>query len=138
MNKKILPFDGSVETLRRLKKSGLKLGIVSGKLRFFIEKHMREVGYDMNWFDVIVSCEDTKNHKPSPDPLLFACKKLKVKPEDVMFIGDARFDYEAAKSAKVNFVAVLTGVSTQEELEKLGVKNIINSVSELSKILNDL
>lgn len=135
MNKKILPFDGSVETLRRLKKSGLKLGIVSGKLRFFIEKHMIEAGYDMNWFDVIVSCEDTKNHKPSPDPVLFACKKLKVKPEDVMFVGDARFDYEAAKAARVNFVCVLTGVSTEKELEKLGVKNIIDSVSDLPKFL---
>ncbi len=135
INKVIFPFDGSVETLRRLKKYGLKLGIVSGKLRFFIEKHMIEAGYDMNWFDVIVSCEDTKNHKPSPDPLLFACKKLKVKPEDVMFVGDARFDYEAAKSAKVEFVGVLTGVSTEKELRELRVEKIINSVSDLPHFL---
>lgn len=135
INKVIFPFDGSVETLRRLKKSGFKFGIVSGKLRFFIEKHLIEAGYDMKWFNVIVSCEDTKNHKPSPDPILLACKKLKVKPEEILYVGDARFDYEAAKSAKVNFVAVLTGVSTEKELKELRVKNIIKSISELPKFL---
>jgi HAD superfamily hydrolase (TIGR01509 family) len=135
INKVILPFDGSVETLSRLRKSGFKFGIVSGKLRFFIDKHMREAGYNMKWFDVIVSCEDTKNHKPSPDPILFACKKLKLKPEEVIFVGDSRFDYEAAKATKVNFVAVLTGVSTEKELKKMGVKNIINSVFDLPKFL---
>ncbi len=136
INKKILPFEGSVETLRKLKKNGLKLGIVSGKLRFFIEKHLIEAGYDMKWFDVIVSCEDTKNHKPHPEPILLACKKLKVKTEEAIFIGDAPFDYGAAKSAKVEFIGVLTGVSTETELKKMEVKNIINSVSDLPKFLS--
>ncbi|MDI6826545.1 MAG: HAD-IA family hydrolase [Candidatus Aenigmarchaeota archaeon] len=135
VNKVILPFDGSVEALRILKKSGFKLAIVSGRLRFSIEKHLREAGYDMDWFNIIISCEDTKNHKPNPDPILLACKKLKLKPEEVIFVGDSRFDYEAAKSANVNFVAVLTGVSTEEELKKMGVENIIKSVSDLPKFL---
>lgn len=135
INKVILPFDGSVETLHILKKSGFKFGIVSGKLRFFIEKHLKEAGYDMNWFDVIISCEDTKNHKPHPEPILLACKKLKVKPKEVIYVGDSRFDYEAAKGAKVNFVAVLTGVSTEKELEKMRVKNIIKSVFDLPKFI---
>jgi pyrophosphatase PpaX len=128
-------FEGSVETLHKLKKSGFKLGIVSSKLRFFTKKNLKESGYDMKWFDVIISCEDTKNHKPCPDPILLACKKLKLKPKEILFVGDAKFDYDAAKAAKVNFVGVLTGVSTEKQLKNLEVKNILKSVSDLPKFL---
>ena len=135
VTKIILPFEGSVEALCKLKKSGFRLGIVSSKLKFFTEKNLKEACYDMKWFDIIISCEDTKKHKPNPEPILFACKKLKLKPEEIIFIGDAAFDYEAAKAAGTIFIGVLTGVSTEKEFKKLGVKNIINSVSDLPKFL---
>ena len=134
----ILPFDGSVETLSRLKKSGFRFGIVSSKLRFFTEKNLKEAGYEMEWFDTIITCEDTKNHKPSPDPIILGYKKLNLKPQEILYVGDAKFDYDAAKSAKVNFVGVLTGVSTEKQLKKAGVKNILKSVSDLPKFLKVL
>jgi len=54
-----------------------------------------------------------------------------VKTEETVYIGDALSDYECARNAKVEYFAVLTGSLRRKDLEKLGVKNIMNSVAEL-------
>lgn len=135
MDKNFPPLDGAVDTVERLKKLGFKLGIITGKIMFFAEKHLKEAGFDIKWFDAISTVETTKKHKPHPDPIFHVIDKLNVKPEEALYVGDAISDYECAKNAKVEYVAVLTGCLNREELEKIGVKNIINSVSDLPEFL---
>ena len=130
-----LPVKYAISTLKKLKDLGFKLSIVTGRTKKYTNKHMREAGFDMNIFDVITSSEDTKNHKPNPDPVLYACDLLKVKPENAIYVGDSIFDYKSAKNANVEFVAVLTGDVKQKEFRDNGVKNIITSVAELPKFL---
>jgi len=132
---KIPAFKGTVEAIEKLKKTGFKLGIVSGKKRFYLEKNLIDAGFDLESFDVIISAEDSKEHKPSPKPILIACNKIGVKQTETLYVGDARFDYEAAKSAKISFVAVHNGLLSEKEWKKMGVKNIIDSVSDLPKFL---
>lgn len=137
MNENIVipTIEGAVDTVRRLKKLGFKLGILTGKIIFFAKKHLKESGFDIKWFDVISTVETTKKHKPNPEPIFYVLNKLNVKPERALYVGDALLDYKCAKNAKVEYVAVLTGSLKREELEKLGVKNIINSVSDLPEFL---
>ena len=134
-NLAILAIQGAVNAVREIRESRFKIGVLSGKIMFFIRKHFREAGFDVNWFEVIVSFETTKKHKPDPEPLLFAINQLDVKPEETVYVGDAISDYECAKNAKVEYFAVLTGCLRREDLEKLGVKNIINSVVELPDLV---
>ena len=129
---------GSKEVIKKLKKFGFKLGIVTGRPRDFTEDHMRNSGFNLNLFDVIVTGDDTKNHKPSPDPILHAIDLLKVRPEETIYIGDSLMDSKAAKEAKVEFVGVLTGDVSKEEWIKNNVKNVISSVSDLTSLLKDL
>lgn len=131
----IPPIDGAVDAVRKIRESRFKVGAVSGKIMFFIEKHLKEAGFDTTWFKSIVSFETTKKHKPNPEPLLHAMSKLDVKPEETVYVGDAISDYKCAENAKAEYVAVLTGSLKREELEKLGVKNILNSVAELPNLL---
>jgi len=137
MNKNLVipPIDGAVDAVKRLKKSGFKLGIITGKIMFFTKKHLKESGFDIDWFEAIGSFEVTKKHKPNPEPLFYVIDKLKVKPEETLYVGDAILDYECAKNAKVEYVAVLTGCLNETEQKKLGVKNIINSISDLPEFL---
>jgi pyrophosphatase PpaX len=90
-NLKIPVIDGAVDTVRKMKSLGFKLGILSGKTNFFIEKHLKEAGFDLDWFDTITSFETTKKHKPDPEPLLYILERLKVKPEEALYVGDSRF-----------------------------------------------
>lgn len=128
-------IEGVVDAVKEIRESGFRIGAISGKIMFFIEKHLKEAGFDLNWFETVVSFETTKKHKPDPEPLLHAISELDVKPEETVYVGDAISDYECAKNAKVEYVAVLTGSLRREELNKLGVKNIISSVVQLPDIL---
>jgi len=128
-------IEGAVDAVSELGETGIKIGLLSGKTTFFIEKHLREAGFNINWFEVIVSFETTKKHKPDPEPLLYAINQLGVKPEEAVYVGDAISDYECARNAKVEYFAVLTGSLRREDLEKLGVKNIISSVAELPDLV---
>lgn len=128
-------IEGAVDAVREIRESGIKIGVLSGKTMFFIKKHLREAGFNINWFEVIVSFETTKKHKPSPEPLLYAINQLSVKSEETVYVGDAASDYECAKNAKVGYFAVLTGSLGREDLEKLGVTNIVNSVAELPDLV---
>jgi pyrophosphatase PpaX len=130
-------IDGAPKAIREIRKSGLKIGLVTGKIKFFVEKHLREAGFDLNVFEVIASFETTQKHKPDPDPLLYVIDKLHVRPEETVYVGDAISDFECARNAGVRYVAVLTGSLERVELEELGVKNIIQSVVDLPCFLEE-
>lgn len=55
-------------------------------------------------FTTVVGCDQVANSKPAPDVVFEACKRLGVKPADVLVVGDSRFDEGAAKAAGAAFV----------------------------------
>lgn len=136
-NEKIVfpPMKNAIKTLKKLKNMGFKLSIVTGRSRGTTIEFLVKAGFDVKFFDAIVTCDDTKNHKPHPDPILHVCKLLKVKPNEVIYVGDSLVDFEASRKANVRFVGVLSGDLREEELRKNGVENVISSVSELPKFL---
>ena len=56
------------------------------------------------YFRVAISYQDTINHKPHPEPLLLATKKLKVEPEESVYIGDVENDIKAGKAAGMKVI----------------------------------
>ena len=48
--------------------------------------------------DVVIGAEDTERHKPDPDPVLEALRRLGAEPADAAYVGDSPFDIRAAKA----------------------------------------
>ncbi len=57
------------------------------------------------YFKTAVWYTDTQKHKPHPDPLLLACKRLKVKPNEAVYVGDGISDMQAARAAGMKCIA---------------------------------
>ena len=57
-------------------------------------------------FNTIVTGDDIKNPKPSPEGLNLALNNLKVSANEAIYIGDTIIDFEMAKAAKVLFLGV--------------------------------
>ena len=89
----------------------------------------------VDYFNVIITQELTEKHKPNPEPLLLACQKLNIKPEEAVYVGDRIIDFETAKNAGMDFIGILSGGTSKEEFEKAGVKKIIKSLSDLLSII---
>ena len=55
-------------------------------------------------FQVVITYEDTKNHKPYPEPLLLAAERLGIQPNECVYVGDTEADMQAAKDAGMEFI----------------------------------
>jgi len=130
-------INGALDAVREVRRSGFRIGLVTGKIKYFVEKHLKEAGFELNVFEVIASFETTQKHKPDPEPLRYVISKLHVKPEETVYVGDALSDYECAENAGVRFVAVLTGSLERAKMEELGIKNIVESVVDLPDFLKE-
>jgi len=79
------------------------LGIVTSRttenvFRFFPMTKIKQ------YFKISVNYQDTKNHKPHPEPLLLSAEKLGVLPEECVYVGDVENDVVAAKAAGMKAV----------------------------------
>lgn len=95
--------DGAKETLFALAKK-YSLGIVSSRFRNSVFEFPK-LAEMKALFKVTVAYEDTANHKPHPEPLLLACSRLEVNPENAVYIGDTETDVKASNAAGMHSVA---------------------------------
>lgn len=91
-------FDGAFETLKKLRDRGIGTGIVSSKKKIWLDRGINFLKLN-GLFDVIISCEDTKEKKPDPAPIFKACELMGINPEESLMVGDSNFDIECAKNA---------------------------------------
>ena len=98
---KVTAFPGVSEELTTLKNQGKKMGIVTSRRRFSIE-HILDYTDTAQYFDVVVTPEDTDLHKPHPEPTLLALSRLKADKSSTLFTGDAEFDILSGTDAGVD------------------------------------
>jgi len=129
-------FPGILDLLKELKARGYKTGIVTSRLRHTTELGLQK--YDMEqYFDTIVTCDDTDKHKPDPEPVEIALKRLGSKPEEAVMIGDSIFDILCARGAGVKSVLVSWALAISDG-DKTGENEpdyIIDKAEDLLKIL---
>jgi len=83
----LTPYPGVIDTLKKLKKKGLKLAIVSDapKLKAWVRLTAMKIE---DYFDIVVALEDTGRLKPSRLPFRVALAKLNHHPSECMVVGD--------------------------------------------------
>jgi phosphoglycolate phosphatase len=127
--------DGAEQTLKKLKRSGLRMGIVSNQYRHRIEVFLsREKLIDL--FDAIVGVEDAPKSKPDPSGLLMALNKLNGLKTETVYVGDSPVDAETARRIKMPFIAILTGTTSERDFKKYSPCSFINSLLELPQLLD--
>jgi HAD superfamily hydrolase (TIGR01509 family) len=82
------------------------------------------------------SASDVHATKPQPDLVNAALERASASPEQAVMIGDSPFDVQAAESAGVQTLAVMTGGFSKEELCQAGAADVYESVAELRAALD--
>jgi pyrophosphatase PpaX len=106
------------------------MGVVTSKARTVAEQGIDLFGL-RDRFDVIVCAEDTKTHKPEPEPLLHAARQLAVDPAACVYLGDSPYDVRAALAAGVVAVAALWGAFSAEDVLGPGPQFAISEPADL-------
>lgn len=129
-------FPGMKELLAELKRRGYKIGMVTSRLRRTTEEGLEKYGV-IDYFDTVITADDTDKHKPDPAPIHIALKNLDSVPEKSIMLGDTMFDILCAKNAGVKSVLVSWAMAVTEE-EKNGPDKpdyIIDQAEDLLALL---
>jgi phosphoglycolate phosphatase len=101
-------FDGIAELLDQLEALGLTWGIVTNKRMRFTDPLVARLGLTPRT-PCVVSGDTTAEAKPSPLPVLHACRLLNCRPERTLYVGDDRRDIVAGNAAGCRTVAAAYG-----------------------------
>ncbi|HSP48350.1 MAG TPA: pyrophosphatase PpaX [Clostridiaceae bacterium] len=131
----VRPFEGTEETLKELKGMGLLLGIITSKRRMLAERGL-EFFRLRDYFDVVITPEDTQEHKPTAAPLLKACEVLGIEdPRETVMVGDSSFDLLCGKNAKAKTVGVSYSKISLDILEAAGPDFMVDSLREIPGLI---
>ena len=98
-------FPGIVDLLKALKEAGYRMGIVTSRTRESALRYMDMFGIT-EYFEAMVTCDDTTVHKPNPEPILLGLEKMGITKDEAIMIGDSPFDIKCANNAGVKSVMV--------------------------------
>ena len=116
-------FDDSKNIVANLKKNNKKLAIVTSRYRDSAKNFLNHVGL-FQYFDALITPEDTSNPKPHPEPVLKALKLLGCNSNEALMVGDSGHDMNAAYYCNTDFFLVSRGDDglanqvTEEERKK--------------------
>jgi pyrophosphatase PpaX len=127
-------YPGIREILEELKSGGVLLSIFTGKGREAATITLKKLGI-YKYFDLIITGDEVKEHKPSPEGIEKFLEKFDLKKEEVIMIGDAPSDIKAARAAGVKVASVLWDSLARHHVLKMDTDFVFNTVSELREFL---
>ncbi|WP_400226195.1 HAD family hydrolase [Methanomethylophilus alvi] len=132
-------YPGSIKCIDFLKSKGLKVGLLT-RGGYHYAKLALEKFKVFDKMDAIVgrdySCYDEA--KPSPIAMINFAKELKVRPEEILYIGDNATDYRSAVDAGATFIGVLSGAASKEFWEKTSRSiRTIDYAGDISYIIDE-
>jgi phosphoglycolate phosphatase len=123
-------FDDTIAILEKLKLDGCNTAIVTSKLHRRIDEVLSNYGIS-DMIDYIVGFEDVDTAKPSPEGVLKAVDHFGVSKQSVLYIGDTLIDAATAAGASVDFAAVVTGTTAEQEFSGFPHICVSRSLTEL-------
>ena len=127
------------ETLGILKKRNYKLAIASNRPEKFSRMLINHLG--LRKYFAAVACANNKDEiKPHPRLLLKIIKKLGIKKNEVIYLGDMTIDVRAGKNAGIRTIAVVGGSSSRNELKKVdtGLHEILRKRFLLNRVFSEI
>ena len=120
--------------LAKLKRMGLKLGLITDGYQNDLEKILPKTGLQ-KFFDVCVCGDTIGKRKPNPQVFKYALNQLSIRPSEAIFVGDrVEIDYAGAKKAGMTPV-LIRRENNEEKVE--GVR-CVTSLKEIFKLLEEM
>ncbi len=125
-------YPNAREFLSKLQLSGISMGVCSNKPVGFTTELIEHLGIN-SFFKVVLGPEDVPNPKPAPDMLIEAAKRLKIKHDEVVYVGDMDVDIKASGAAGMEVWIVRHDDSSFKISEEIASENIHVSFLEIEE-----
>lgn len=126
----IAPFPGIPELLADLQAQGIRMAAVTSKRRRAAEMALARC-HLAPYLAHTICPGDTREAKPSPEPVREALRRLQCRPQEAAMVGDSPYDMESARAAGVDAIGVTWGSHPAARLWEAGATVVVASVPEL-------
>lgn len=126
-------FDGMQEVIMALKERGLTLSIISSNSNQNIRRFLTENNLDV--FDHIYSAKNLFGKERTIASLI---KKLHLKRNELIYIGDEHRDIIACQANHIRVIAVTWGLDTVETLSRARPDYIAHKPSDILSIIDSM
>jgi HAD superfamily hydrolase (TIGR01549 family) len=127
-------YPGIKEILDELKANEVLLSIYTGKGKEAATITLKKLNI-YKYFDLIITGDEIKEHKPSPEGIEIFLDKFNLKKDEVIMIGDSPSDINAARSAGVKVASVLWDSLSKNKVLKMDSDFVFHTVEELKYFL---
>lgn len=128
--KKTKPYDGIIDLLNELKKTGIQLCVLSNKIDQFTKGIVKKY-FPLNYFDIVFGERPNIPPKPDPATAIQIAMKLNLLPHEIIFVGDSGIDMQTAHRAGNIAVGVLWGYGDKKDLISKGAKILLKTPQDL-------
>ena len=128
----IEPFEGAREVLKSLADGGHTLILASSASRAEVDHYVELLDAD-GLLSGTTSKDDVERSKPCPDKFAAALDLTGGAASNALVIGDTPYDILAARRARIDAIAVLSGGFTREELGPCNPVAIYENVQGLER-----
>ena len=122
--------------IKALHDAGVILVVVTSKTSGTARRGLRLFGLE-SYFRAVIGVEETKKHKPDPEPVLAALTATELMPGNCLMVGDSPHDLISGKSAGVKTVAVRWSQVAWSDVLAAKPDYIIDHCSDLLDIIFD-
>ncbi|MDD4878000.1 MAG: HAD family hydrolase [Candidatus Nanoarchaeia archaeon] len=127
---------GADNALKKLKKNGFKLALLTNCSHAEIKALLKNAKIDARVFDLFVGSDDVRHGKPWPDEILKA--KAVLHAHTVYMVGDSVYDVMTGKRAKVKTISVLTGDFSRRQLLEEKPDYILRSAADVPRLMEKI
>ena len=132
----LLVYPNVRRTLIHLIKHGIKIAVVSDAPSR--EAWMRIYYLNLHHvFDVVLTFDDTKIHKPSPVPFKMALKQLDINPDEALMIGDWP-ERDVVGASQVGIKTIFARYGDTADIQNSGADWEIDDIYEVVHIVDEL
>ncbi len=128
-----LIYPGVREGVAQLVQNGLKLAVVTGKAQDGADSTVDAAGL-RSQVEVVLGYTSVPNPKPAPDIALLALRKLDLRLDDALVVGDTIHDIEMAKASGLRSIAVTYGAQSEAQLRAAAPTWVAHSFPEVVQI----
>lgn len=127
-------YEGSLILLKILKERGILSAVVTNAGRAPVEKVLEKLGF-LPYLVTVVTRDELVMLKPEPEGIRKVLDTLNLDKAEVIYVGDAIEDMEAARNAGVAYVALTGGLHSANLLIEKEPDYVISSIEEMKELI---
>lgn len=127
-------YPGIPEALAALREAGARNAVATSKPASMAKVVLEHFGL-LQYFDFVSAADESDRGGGKETLILPVLEKTGCAPARAVMVGDTKFDAAGSRNAGVDFLGVLYGFGTEDEMRREGAQRFAHSPADIARML---